>query len=821
MSKKICVLILLLLVFSLFISSVLGQSENQFPVADVGGPYSGIEGVTVNFDGSGSYDPDGNVTSYYWTFGDGETGSGETITHVYRQDGNYDVSLTVYDDNSEASTDQISLNIEDTDPVANFSASPTFGNAPLTVTFSDESSSYDGLVYWFWNFGDGTTSEEQNPNHIYTEGVYTVNLTVGEMDGDVNNYSISDFNIGPQPNISPVADFIIELAANPVIHQSILFTDTSTDSDGTITSWHWNFGDQTTSTVRNPIHQYQNPGVYTITLIVTDDYGATQNTSQQISISENIAPITSHDYDGLWHNTSFIINLNAIDIHSNVIETFYRLNNGQVKKVSVEGQPQITVDGSDNRLEFWSVDNLGNEEIHNIVTDIKLDKTPPVADAGQDITVNEDAILTLNGSNSHDNLGIIEYTWIFNDETLQELNTVTPEYVFHAPGLYTVELIVVDIANNLAFDTVKINVIDVTSPIANGGNDLIINQGEKVTFDGSKSTDNVKIADFVWSFIDETPQKIEGVNAIHTFGFAGVYEIKLTVFDEQGNLGTDSILVTVIDNTWPIANAGFDQNIEEDVLVYFDGSASFDNVGIESYLWTFTDGEVKSLNGINSSYSFATPGIYEVTLTVSDVEGHFDNDTVLIVVRDITAPQIEFMEFGKIIEGVPSTFDASNSYDTSGIDNFYWIFGDGNMENNSSPLVTHTYYESGTYVLKLLVTDKVGNINSTVISVNVTPDPNIDLLSEQLDEKTGGQKLVDETELSSESENLGTQNVKINPEVEGLNEPEEIESKANPEEKNSLGDFLTIVIILLLTSYVLYVKWHVRIDEMNEHQTRL
>ena len=73
-----------------------------------------------------------------------------------------------------------------------------------------------------------------------------------------------------------------------------------------------------------------------------------------------------------------------------------------LKKVSVDGQPFISVNGLDNILEFWSVDNVGNEEVHNIVTNIKLDKTPPVADAGQDIIVNERAILTLNGSNSDD-----------------------------------------------------------------------------------------------------------------------------------------------------------------------------------------------------------------------------------------------------------------------------------------------------------------------------------------------------------------------------------------------------------------------------------
>ncbi|KON29512.1 hypothetical protein AC477_05830 [miscellaneous Crenarchaeota group-1 archaeon SG8-32-1] len=684
-----------------------------------------------------------------------------------------------------------------------------------------------GLVSWLWDFGDGYTSEEQNPpNHVYTEGVYTVNLTIEENDGDVNNYSISDFIVvGPQPNISPIADFVIESAANPVIHQSILFTDTSTDSDGTITSWNWNFGDQTTSTARNPTHQYQNPGVYTITLTVTDDDGASQDTAQQISISEKIAPITSHDYDGLWHNKDFVISLSSQDYQSGVKETYYKINGGSTKSLMNDGQPQINEESSNNVLEFWSVDNLGNEELHNILTNIKLDKTPPVAYAGQNVTVNEDTLLTFNGSNSGDNLGIIEYTWILNDGTRKELNTIAPEYVFHTPGVYTVELIVVDAANNLAIDTFEIKVLDVTDPIANAGNDLIINQGETVKFDGSKSTDNIKIADFVWSFIDETPQKIEGVNATYTFWFVGVYEINLTVYDEQGNLGTDLILVTVIDNTWPIADAGFDQIVEEGAMVYFDGSNSFDNIGIENYLWTFTDGELQSLNGVNANYSFGIPGIYEVTLTVSDLEEHSANDTVMIFVRDITSPKIEFTEFSEIIEGTPSTFDASKSYDASGIDSFYWIFGDGTMENSSSPSVTHTYAEFGTYALELFVTDKSGNVNSDVISVYVNPDPNADFSSDQLDEKDEGEKLVDNNKLNSDLDNLDITNANINPEDEGLTEPEDNQSKTNPENNYSvgfsLGTILTIVIILLLTSYVLYVKWEMRIDKFNKHQNTL
>ncbi|MEM4713762.1 MAG: NosD domain-containing protein, partial [Candidatus Bathyarchaeia archaeon] len=90
-------------------------------------------------------------------------------------------------------------------------------------------------------------------------------------------------------------------------------------------------------------------------------------------------PTTIDDYDGLWHNSDFTITLVAIDYGSGVAETYYRINNGLVKRVSVDGHPLITTEGANNTLEYWSVDNAGNEEIpHKFLTSIKLDKTAPV-----------------------------------------------------------------------------------------------------------------------------------------------------------------------------------------------------------------------------------------------------------------------------------------------------------------------------------------------------------------------------------------------------------------------------------------------------------
>jgi PKD repeat protein len=165
---------------------------NEPPVANADGPYIGIEGETITFDGSGSYDNDGTELSYQWTFGDGGTSIEKNPTHIYVQDGTYSVSLTVIDEQAEIDIDYTTTTITDLNPVANFTASPTFGTEPLTVQFTDSSTSYDGIS-WEWDFGDGETSTQQNPIHVYPEGEFNVTLSVNEGDGDIDTITKLDY----------------------------------------------------------------------------------------------------------------------------------------------------------------------------------------------------------------------------------------------------------------------------------------------------------------------------------------------------------------------------------------------------------------------------------------------------------------------------------------------------------------------------------------------------------------------------------------------------------------------------------------------------
>ncbi|MBN1618453.1 PKD domain-containing protein, partial [Candidatus Dojkabacteria bacterium] len=157
--------------------------------------------------------------------------------------------------------------LEDTQPIANFGASPRTGEEPLTVSFSDLSTSDNGIVSWLWNFGDGATSNQQNPTHSYNEGVFTVSLRVTDSDGDFDTETKTGYITVTAVNLPPVADFSASPASGfePL---TVSFSDASTSGDG-IVSWSWSFGDGGTSSAQNPTHVYD-AGTYTVSLTVTE-----------------------------------------------------------------------------------------------------------------------------------------------------------------------------------------------------------------------------------------------------------------------------------------------------------------------------------------------------------------------------------------------------------------------------------------------------------------------------------------------------------------------------------------------------------------------
>ena len=128
------------------------------------------------------------------------------------------------------------------------------------------------------------------------------------------------------------------------------------------------------------------------------------------------------------------------------------------------------------------------------------DTTPPIAESGPDRTVDQDEQITFDGSGSSDNMGVDNYTWIFDDGGQIMLYGVSPQHAFNAAGTYEVTLNVSDAAGFWETDIMNVTVNDTEAPVANAGPDQTVDQGEAVTFDGSGSSENVNVDNYTWNF---------------------------------------------------------------------------------------------------------------------------------------------------------------------------------------------------------------------------------------------------------------------------------------------------------------------------------
>ena len=257
-----------------------GLVPNEVPVAGFSFTPSDL---SVAFDGSLSTDSDGTVVGWAWQFGDGETATTQKPSHVYAEAGSYQVKLTVTDD--DGGTDSITKSVTVTLPVPNEVPVAGFSFTPsdLSVAFDGSlSTDSDGTVVgWAWQFGDGETATTQKPSHVYAEaGSYQVKLTVTDDDGGTDSITKSVTVTLPVPNEVPVAGFSFTPSDLSVAFDGSL----STDSDGTVVGWAWQFGDGETATTQKPSHVYAEAGSYQVKLTVTDDDGGTDSITKSVTV---------------------------------------------------------------------------------------------------------------------------------------------------------------------------------------------------------------------------------------------------------------------------------------------------------------------------------------------------------------------------------------------------------------------------------------------------------------------------------------------------------------------------------------------------------
>jgi len=209
-----------------YFSTLKTPIDNKKPVVNIVYPTSVEMSELAQFNGSGCYDPDGNITFYRWSFGDGTSVTNEiSTTHRYLTTGPHTVSLVVVDDQGASNIHNVTVQVEPSknDPPYALASVPSTGTTGQLLTF-DATTSYDpdeedsGQLNYTWDFGDGTNSSGVKVTHSYSSpGSYTVTLTVRDTreNEGVNYFVITVSN--PKEDETPGFELIIVFLAIAVI----------------------------------------------------------------------------------------------------------------------------------------------------------------------------------------------------------------------------------------------------------------------------------------------------------------------------------------------------------------------------------------------------------------------------------------------------------------------------------------------------------------------------------------------------------------------------------------------------------------------------
>ena len=277
-----------------------------------------------------------------------------------------------------------------------------------------------------------------------------------------------------------------------------------------------------------------------------------------------------------------------------------------------------------------------------------------------------------------DDMGIVNWTWTFNDNGMIYLYGIKRKCEFNDPGSFIVTLNVTDAVGKWDLDAMNLTVRDITKPVAEAGPDQQIDEDNVIAFDGSGSSDNVGIVNWTWTFLDGDRITLHGIKPEYSFHNPGMFIVTRKATDATGNWNLDSLNITVSDTTSPIADAGPDQTVNQGTIVIFNGSASYYNDEISNWTWTFRDGNQYLFHGMRPNYRFNVPGVYVVTLNVRDPSGLLNADMMKITVLDITPPIALMQDPIELLmrrRGCPF-YGSQASSDNIGIVNWTWVFLD-------------------------------------------------------------------------------------------------------------------------------------------------
>jgi gliding motility-associated-like protein len=621
-----------------------------------------------------------------WTFGDGNTSSGMAPTHAYASAGTYTVWLYNFYGNCIDSASQLITIIPP--PVANFTTPVSAScQSSLTANFQDLST---GASSWLWSFGDGSSSTDQHPVHQYNAyGAYTVTLIVTNSSGCSDTLSIPDYIRLQQPQVS-----IPQLSARGCIPFTISLVPVINSADA-ITSFNWDFGDGTTSTLQNPAHTYTVQGTYIVKLFFTTATGCTDSVIVNPGVRVGTKPVADFSATPLENCAFQPIQFTSLSAPAD--EWNWDFGDGGSSAIA---NPSYAYSDTG----YFTVQLIAfNNGCPDTMTKIDyIHILPPISR----FTAIADCNNRLLFSFTDQSIAPLTWSWDFGDGNTSALQN--PTHTYATLGNYNVTLTVTN-GSCTHSSTQVISSLRLVPDFT--ANVTAACKGTPVYFTPT-SFDPLLTSSLIWNFGDGTQVTSQGAAQVSNFYAAsGNYTVMLIAVDINGCRDT-TIKPAYIRINGPTANfiAQPPTGCAGSTLVFTDLSTTDGINAITEWIWDFGDGVVQSFNAPPFSHVYSTADTFSVSLRITDAAGC---QALLprpgyIITSD---PQPGFLSPDTVTcPGAPVRF--TNTSIPSTVTSL-WDFGDGTTSTDFSPI--HTYADTGSYSIKLFITDDAQCTDSLVL----------------------------------------------------------------------------------------------------------